>query len=501
VAPKRAGPAKKNKAAARCLWIFRGLRENRIFSGYKKMKTRPSRQLSLTLALALLPFAASAADPVLFGGHFYEVVKHNNISWSDAKAAAEGKTYLGVQGHLATLTSAAEDDFVNGLRVSAGLSRPEAWIGGSQPAGELGAGDNWSWVNGEGAIPGMSSASPYANWQTSEPNDNYGAGSEQHMALGLGNNPGWNDEGSLGNIGGYIIEYSTGTSAPVADCQKLPLGCPLAGGGITVKPPQTIAGGNNSIDAAVSFHIDPRVGNGTCGREPLVLFADDPNGEVFTISEQYCAASPDGLFAVLHLDSEVTVLDGVVDAITDPEIYFGDYALNCDLSIPVGIDPTTQQDEQVYQPSNPADIREGHAIGTISDCGTGRGKTKGLSFFAVGMGTACPDPVTNLHSSIQCQADWTKSSLHNLLGSIVDAKPALSRRDYTKMVLIGGLANLAFHFKLYDLASHKLGILIDEVEDATFSANALGNPRGDILMRAYHIKFITDVRIIGPRNH
>ncbi|MEQ9561980.1 MAG: hypothetical protein RLN69_05625, partial [Woeseiaceae bacterium] len=334
---------------------------------------------------------------------------------------------------------AAEDTFVNGLRVTAGLSRPEVWIGGSQPAGELVAGANWTWLNGEGVIPGMSSADPYANWQQNEPNDNYGAGSEQHLALGLGNNSGWNDEGSLGNIGGYVIEYSTVTSAPVTDCQTLPQGCPLAGGGITVKPPQTIAGGNNSIDATVSFHIDPRVGNNTCGQEPLVLFPNDPAGEVFTISEQYCAASADGLFVVLHLDSDVTVLDGVVDAITDPEIYFGNDALNCDLSIPAGTDPTTQQDEQVYQPSDPADIREGHAIGTISDCGTGRGKTKGLSYFAIGMRTACPDPVTDLHSSIQCQADWTKSSLHGLLGSIVDAKPALSRRDYNKMILIGGL--------------------------------------------------------------
>lgn len=471
------------------------------------MKTRIARSFSLMLALAAMPLVAMATpvvvgEPVLFEGHYYVIVKHNGTSWDAAKAFADSQSYRGAQGHLATLTSAAEDNFVNNLRAAAflagSLNRAEVWIGGSQANGENCATCNWNWENGEGAISGTSSAAPYANWQFGEPNDNYGVGSEQRAALGLGNNPGWNDEGSTGNIGGFVIEYGAATSAPVSNCQNTPEGCPLAGGGIKVQPPQTITGGD-TISSTTRFEIDPRVANGTCGLEPLVLYADDPEGRVLTIPEYYCAADPDGLFVVLHLDSNVTVTDGVVDAITDPEIYFGDAALDCNIPVPVDVDPTQWQDEQVYQPSDPADISEGHAIGTISDCGTGRGKTKGLSYFAVGMHTVCPTDVSgNRRAAIRCQADLTKAKLHGMLASILDSKNAVHRRDFNKFVVLGGLANLAFHFGLYDIASHKLGLLINEVEGASFDPGIAGNPRGDILMRAYHIKFITDVRIIGP---
>ena len=463
------------------------------------MKSRIARHLSLVLTLTSLSLAASA-EPQLFGGHYYEVIKQDGISWAAAKAYADSQSYRGAQGHLATLTSAAEHNFVEGLRATAGLNRPEVWIGGSQPAGETCATCGWTWENGEGAIPGTTSASPYADWQDNEPNDNYGPGSEQHLAMGLGNDPSWNDESALGNIGGFVIEYGATTSAPVSGCQSTPGGCPLAGGGIKVQPPQNIAGGD-SINASTRFEIDPRVAAGTCGLEPLVLYADDPEGRVLTIPEYYCAADPNGLFVVLHLESDVTVIDGVVDAITDPKIYFGDAALGCDLDIPADVDPTQSQDEQVYQPSNPADISEGHAIGTISDCGTGRGKTKGLSFFAAGFHTVCPNVTPgDRAAAIRCQADLTKAKLHGMVESVLASKNAVQRKDFNKFVLLSGFASVAFHLGLYDLASYKLGLLIEAVEAASFNPGVAGNPRGDILMRAYHIKFITDVRIIGPLN-
>ena len=67
-------------------------------------------------------------------GHFYQVYSAPGITWGAAKAAVDDlPEYQGVKGHLATITSASEDTWVNGLRQTAVLCAPEVWIGGVQP--------------------------------------------------------------------------------------------------------------------------------------------------------------------------------------------------------------------------------------------------------------------------------------------------------------------------------------------------------------------------------
>lgn len=175
--------------------------------------------LAITSILALVPTLASAApqfNPA--NGHYYEVIPDVEIIWSDAKSAADISTHLGVSGHLATITSDAEGNFVETLRM--GLSPSEAWIGGSQttcvgdPDEEPTCG--WEWENGEGTFPGDNLGPGYAKWLSSEPNDNYGLGSENHLTIGLivTDPTKWNDEGTMvgqgiENIGGYVIEWDT----------------------------------------------------------------------------------------------------------------------------------------------------------------------------------------------------------------------------------------------------------------------------------------------------
>ena len=53
-------------------------------------------------------------------GHYYDLVS-STLDWSTADAAASASTYLGQQGHLATLTSSAEDLWVFAKRCAAGL--------------------------------------------------------------------------------------------------------------------------------------------------------------------------------------------------------------------------------------------------------------------------------------------------------------------------------------------------------------------------------------------
>ena len=44
----------------------------------------------------------------------------------------------------------------------------------------------------------------YANWQPGEPNDFYGAGAEEHLAVWSRFDWRWNGEGNIGNMAGYI---------------------------------------------------------------------------------------------------------------------------------------------------------------------------------------------------------------------------------------------------------------------------------------------------------
>jgi hypothetical protein len=147
-------------------------------------------------------------------GHYYEVISDPGATWISAETSALSLYYNGLEGHLATITSASEDMFVGQAVALAGPG--EFWLGGYQvPANELVATAGWTWVNGEGTFPGVNGLSGfnnnYSNWNPGEPNDNYGPGSEQFLGINLGNVGGFNDEGNLGLIGGYVIEFDPNT--------------------------------------------------------------------------------------------------------------------------------------------------------------------------------------------------------------------------------------------------------------------------------------------------
>lgn len=181
------------------------------------------RQISL-LILGLTPLSAIAqtvepsAQFQIFDGSSYTIFRQKGVSWDAAKAYVEDplnqEAVCGPTGgtpHLATLTRSQEDEFVAMLRAATGLR--ELWIGGSQQPDMVEdnvplAESDWFWENGEGAIPGSSDSAilGHRNWLDGEPNDNTGAGSEEHLAIGLQNADAWNDEGNLKNIDGFVAE-------------------------------------------------------------------------------------------------------------------------------------------------------------------------------------------------------------------------------------------------------------------------------------------------------
>ena len=69
------------------------------------------------------------------GGHYYQIVQAPGISWPDANATANAQTLGCLEGHLAVITSAEEDAFIDQLRAKCGLD--ELWVGGFQPLNQV----------------------------------------------------------------------------------------------------------------------------------------------------------------------------------------------------------------------------------------------------------------------------------------------------------------------------------------------------------------------------
>ena len=178
------------------------------------MKTRSVRVSAAALFIAAAPLVASA-NPVQWkiedggNGHYYEVIPVAGITWEAANAAAAASSHEGGTGYLVTITSALEDAFVADL-----ITIGEVWAGGKQDPAVSDPTANWVWVNGEGSFPGVNGGTgyvnTYSNWSDFEPNDE--GGGEQYLGIGWTDDKKWNDEGALGNIKGYVVEYEAGTA-------------------------------------------------------------------------------------------------------------------------------------------------------------------------------------------------------------------------------------------------------------------------------------------------
>lgn len=97
-----------------------------------------------------------------FNGHYYHLYE-DSLTWQEAKEACEK---LG--GHLVTITSKDEQDFISNL--VRGATKRSYWIGLSDEA----VNDQWTWVTGE--------PFSYSNWAKNEPNHGYG-GYEHYVAI------------------------------------------------------------------------------------------------------------------------------------------------------------------------------------------------------------------------------------------------------------------------------------------------------------------------------
>lgn len=164
--------------------------------------------LFLVLLGIMLSAGLTEAVPLLnpINGHHYEWI-NAPASWFDASTLAQTSTFMGVSGHLATVSSQQENDFL----ISSFANDPNGrfWIGGfqnqsnpnySEPTG------GWEWVTGEPFI--------YTNWGPGEPNDSIptsppGLNEDGIELFGTGE---WNDFTRITTvfiIKEYFVEYDT----------------------------------------------------------------------------------------------------------------------------------------------------------------------------------------------------------------------------------------------------------------------------------------------------
>ena len=85
------------------------------------------------------------------------------LTWGDAKAVAEAASFLGANGHLVTLSSQAENEFV-WSNIVGDQSRP-GWLGGFQPDGSAEPDGGWQWATIEPFT--------FTNWSSGEPNNQF----------------------------------------------------------------------------------------------------------------------------------------------------------------------------------------------------------------------------------------------------------------------------------------------------------------------------------------
>lgn len=190
-------------------------------------KSISAAAFSAIASLGCLTMPEPASAVAVFNpanGHYYEYVSVR-MTWQAARDAAANASYLGMNGYLATITSAAEQTFIEGLLSSVSLFfTTNIWIGGSDEAVE----GEWRWVTGPeagtmfwlGGRSGSSVGGAYENWQKNATGsrtqpDNHG--NEDFVTIEyfrpLPHQPsrtlyGWNDSANFRNPVAYLVEYS-----------------------------------------------------------------------------------------------------------------------------------------------------------------------------------------------------------------------------------------------------------------------------------------------------
>jgi len=175
------------------------------------MNTTTQAAIALTLLASTASHAQTAVQwKVADGGngHWYQrIVIPGGITWT---AARDQATVLG--GHLATISTAAENSFVfQSSGVSSWATRYGPWLGGFQTPASVEPGVGWRWVTDERWT--------FTNWDGAEPNNGCNTNPDENALQFIEYGAGWNDipdDGRCdteGPVAHFMVEWD-------ADCNN-----------------------------------------------------------------------------------------------------------------------------------------------------------------------------------------------------------------------------------------------------------------------------------------
>lgn len=146
-------------------------------------------------------------------GSFYQFVS-GSVSWSAALTAASTTTLNGVNGHLVTITSQAESDFVyqigldNGTTSSTGAGGNRIWLAATDDVTD----QEWYWAAGiESGIQFSSTSTAtnnmFVDWGSGQPNNS--GGSQTRGTIWFNGTNGWDDRNDSDGHN-YVVEWDAG---------------------------------------------------------------------------------------------------------------------------------------------------------------------------------------------------------------------------------------------------------------------------------------------------
>ncbi|RTL72620.1 MAG: hypothetical protein EKK41_03755, partial [Hyphomicrobiales bacterium] len=167
-----------------------------------KVDTQAPGTQAASLSSFITDPATQFYNPV--NGHVYEVV-NAAVTWTEALNQSATHTLGGVQGHLVTITSAAENQFVTDLvaqHVTTGWNNSAIWLAGSDAQQE----GVWRWMAGpeagtqfwQGNGSGYATGSYTPTWYINQPQDENGSS---------GNSGAWSNP--LGTGSDYLFLYGS----------------------------------------------------------------------------------------------------------------------------------------------------------------------------------------------------------------------------------------------------------------------------------------------------
>jgi len=497
--------------------------------------------LSLIAVVAMIPTTAAAQtsvtcqtpdefdEPIKLeaNGHYYQAIPaaHANLGWEDAKDDAalmmftDPESDIEYAGHLAIITTAAEDCFIEKLRFQKFAdevlkdedeeddwdAKPEYWVGGIQDLQTTpNALADWNWIIQEAPFDN------YTNWQPGEPND-AGAG-EAYLGVGHTNVPGWNDEANAGNIGGYIVEFDV--NAVVLEDEFLEEcfsvnGCPTTPGGaqIITFPDSAMQGqGPDPSLSAITYRFTDNPAR--CGNDPLVLFGGD-----LIISPNHCATPETGYeFIVVFTEATgIELQEGTIRVVQNAAAALPAFPYTCDAPIPPGIS-ANDQEIVIYQRTNKEDMREfGKTWGPFLDvndedgatsditdsCGSSRARRAENSWSVIGM-VQHFDAASELNPDVN-RLRWRELALFKLellQEAILDSELALSPKDFNQISKQASQALKKFGQANDQRAIAHLNNLLEKVEGADYDSSVTGNnDQGEAIERAASVRFIIATKI------